>query len=223
MRGPCGGCKWELSTQQRKKQKRKGRLRCESHFIEIPRRGRRRTSRFTPRCRSPRATRGNGPTIRTLRTRGGLGLGGQMMRSPQGGLSAGKGRSNYVMWPRWGKVTPQVDILRPKSYCGAGFPHCRYVVSAWMHLAHGEGRCPPLCGPVDPIQGMKQGKSGGSIGTTCRGKGRVCREVRISQVGRGRVQRGERQMGTASYRGKGCKERARVSGERPIGTSSFRQ
>ena len=30
-------------------------------------------------------------------------------------------------------------------------------------------------------------------------------------------------MGTAAYGGKGFKERARVSGERPIGAASFRQ
>ena len=38
-----------------------------------------------------------------------------------------------------------------------------------------------------------------------------------------RVQDSERSMGNVAYRGKGFKERARVSDERPIGAASFRQ
>ena len=49
---------------------------------------------------------------------------------------------------------------------------------------------------------MKQGKSRGSVGTTYQGKGRVSREVRIGQGGRGRAQGGERPIGTAAYGGK---------------------
>ena len=48
-------------------------------------------------------------------------------------------------------------------------------------------------------------------------------EVRISQTGRSRALGGERPMGTATYGGKGFKERTRVTGERPIGAASFRQ
>ena len=56
----------------------------------------------------------------------------------------------------------------------------------------------------------------GHIGTTYQGKGRVCREVWIGQTQRVRALGGERPIGTATYGGKGFKERTRVSGERPI-------
>ena len=56
-----------------------------------------------------------------------------------------------------------------------------------------------------------------------QGKGRVSREVRIGQAGRGRAQGGDRPMGAAAYGGKGFKGRAAVSGERPMGASSCRQ
>ena len=46
--------------------------------------------------------------------------------------------------PPW--MTPQADILGPKRHHRGGFPHRRY--GAWTHLANGEGRCPPLCGPA---------------------------------------------------------------------------
>ena len=62
----------------------------------------------------------------------------------------------------------------------------------------------------------------GSVGTADQGKGRVCREVKIGQAGRGKAQGGERPMGTTAYGGN-FKERARVNGERPIGTASCRQ
>ena len=45
------------------------------------------------------------------------------------------------------EVTPQVDILRPNSRRQRALHHHRYGLSAWMHLANGKGRCPPLCGP----------------------------------------------------------------------------
>ena len=80
------------------------------------------------------------------RGEGGAGVGEHMMRSPQGGLSAGNGRLKVVACPRRGS-DPQVDIPGPKSRRLGGFPHRRYGVSAWTHLANGEGCCPPLCGP----------------------------------------------------------------------------
>ena len=48
--------------------------------------------------------------------------------------------------------------------------------------------------------------------TTYEQKGRVSREVKIGQGGRGRAQCGERPQGTAAYRGKGFEGRAAVSG-----------
>ena len=86
-------------------------------------------------------------------------------------------------------------------------------------LLNGEGRCPPLCGH----RAVKQGQSGGSIATTYQGKGRACREARIGQAGIGRVQGGERPMGTAAYRGNEFKERTRGKDESPIGAASFKQ
>ena len=70
---------------------------------------------------------------------------------------------------------------------------------------------------------VKQAKSGGSVGTPSRRKGMVTREVRKGQTGGGRARAGERLMGAAGYGGKGVKERATVSGERPIGTARCRQ
>ena len=48
-------------------------------------------------------------------------------------------------------------------------------------------------------------------------------EVRIGQAGRGRVREGARPMGAAACRGRGFKERARVSAERPMGAARCRQ
>ena len=70
---------------------------------------------------------------------------------------------------------------------------------------------------------VKQGQSGGSVGTTSQGKGRGSREVRIGQAGRGRAQGGERPMGAAADGGKEFKGREAVSGERLIGAASCRQ
>ena len=79
------------------------------------------------------------------------GVGGRgeksLMRLPQGGLRAkGKGRAKVVLCPRSGR-DPQVDIPGPNSHDWRGFFHCRYGVLAWMRLATGQGRCPPLLGP----------------------------------------------------------------------------
>ena len=68
---------------------------------------------------------------------------------------------------------------------------------------------------------VKQGQSGGSVGTTSQGKGRVSRGVRIGQGGRGRAQSVERLMGTAACACKGSKGRAE-SGDRPMGAASCR-
>ena len=130
---------------------------------------------------------------------------GHRMRSSQGGLSARRGRLKVVLCPL-GEVSPQVDILGPKSRRWGGAPHRQYGVSAWTHLS--KGRCPPLCGHRARHRAVKQGQSGASTGTTDQGKGRVGRQVRIGEAGR---QGGERLMGAAAYGGKGFKGRARVS------------
>ena len=91
---------------------------------------------------------------------------------------------------------------------------------------------------------VKQGKSGGSVGTTDQGKGKgrsVVRpmgtvayrgkgqgkgkgrgEGRLGQGGRGRSKGGEKLMGTAAYGGKGSKGRA-ANGDRPVGAASCRR
>ena len=104
---------------------------------------------------------------------------------------------------------------------GAGVPHCRY---GGAHLdAPGQWRG-QLPSSVWPGHGaVKQAKSGGSVGTTSRGKGRGCGEVRIGQGGRGRAQGGERPMGAAACWGEGFKGRAAVSGDQPIGAGRCRQ
>ena len=56
---------------------------------------------------------------------------------------------------------------------------------------------------------VKQGKSGGSVGTTSKGKGKGSGEGKMGQGGRG----------TTAYGGKGSKGRA-ASGDRPIGATS---
>ena len=67
----------------------------------------------------------------------------------------------------------------------------------------------------------------GSVGTTCQGKEKVCeerkKEVSVGQAGREWVQGGGRPMGAATYGGKGFKERAAVSGEKPRGAASCGQ
>ena len=91
---------------------------------------------------------------------------------------------------------------------------------------------------------VKQGKSGGSVGTTNQGKGKgrsVVRpmgtvayrgkgqgkgkgrgEGRLGQGGRGRSKGGEKLMGTTAYGGKGSKGRA-ANGDRPVGAASCRR
>ena len=91
---------------------------------------------------------------------------------------------------------------------------------------------------------VKQGKSGGSVGTTDQGKGKgrsVVRpmgtvayrgkgqgkgkgrgEGRLGQGGRGRSKGGEKLMGTTAYGGKGSKGRA-ANGDRPVGAASCKR
>ena len=73
--------------------------------------------------------------------------------------------------------------------------------------------CPhPLCYLIQRPPPPKRG-----------GRGRECKEVRIGTTGRTRVLADERPMGTSTCGGKVFKEKTRVSGERPISATSFRQ
>ena len=53
--------------------------------------------------------------------------------------------------PPVGEMTPQVDIPGPKSRRWGVVPHCRFGMTAWTHLANGEGSCPPLRGPYTEL------------------------------------------------------------------------
>ena len=88
------------------------------------------------------------------------GVGGHMMRSPQGGLSAGTDSRKVVRCPHRGSDPasghpghPGAQKLPLGRGCWEGMPHRRYGVSTWTHLANGEGSCPPqvrtprVCGP----------------------------------------------------------------------------
>ena len=48
------------------------------------------------------------------------------------------------MCPRRGKDPASGQ---PKRCRWGGVPHRQFGVTTWMHLANGEGCCPPLCGP----------------------------------------------------------------------------
>ena len=71
---------------------------------------------------------------------------------------------------------------------------------------------------------VKQGQSGGPVGATFQGKGRVGREVRIGRAGRGRAQGGERPMGRRLSRervqGKGTSKRPSANGRRQLQTAT---
>ena len=78
-----------------------------------------------------------------------------------------------------GEVTPQVDILGPKSRRWGEVPHRRYGVRPGQR----RGQLPSSVYPRH--RAVKQGQSRGSVGTTSKGKGRGCRGVRIGQAGEG--------------------------------------
>ena len=128
------------------------------------------------------------------------GLWRHRMRSPQGGgLSARKGRLKVVVCPcRGSDLTSAHPGPQKAPPLGRGPPP-----PVWgVHLdAPGQwgGRVPF---PVwVPHRAVKQGQSGGSVGTTYEGKGRVTKKVRLGQAGRERAQGGERLMGAAASGG----------------------
>ena len=126
-----------------------------------------------------------------------------------------------------------------------GFASEKYPQSTGGGRLLGPGTRPP---PPPPAwtrrREVKQGKSGGSVGTTDQGKGKgrsVVRpmgtvayrgkgqgkgkgrgEGRLGQGGRGRSKGGEKLMGTTAYGGKGSKGRA-ANGDRPVGAASCRR
>ena len=143
------------------------------------------------------AARVNGHTIHTLRIfRGGAGgWWGNMMRLPQGGRCAGRGK--VVMCPCRGRD--------PAS-------------------GHPGAQKPPLGRiPQPPVWGcqwtrhraVKQGPSGGTRYQSKGVEGGIDSPSRERNVW-STAQGGERPMGTATFGGNGLKEKARVSGERPI-------
>ena len=58
-----------------------------------------------------------------------------------------------LLYASIGEVTPQVDILRPKSRCWGRVPHHWYCMPTWMYLANGDAL---LC--VDPTQSSETRK-----------------------------------------------------------------
>ena len=166
---------------------------------------------------------------------------GLVWRPPKEGLSTGAWRRKVVMSPHRGND--------PAS----GHPRAHQPPL-------GRGTSPPAWdGRLDPPgqrrrhlpssvwtrrREVKQGKSGGSVGTTDQGNGKgrsgerpmgttVCGgkgqekgkgrgEGRLGQGGRGRAQDGERPMGTTACGGKGSKGRA-ANGNRPVGAASCRR
>ena len=122
---------------------------------------------------------------------------------------------------------PQMDIPTPTTLQHDNIHICNHEltrstqVSAWTHLANGDGYSPPLCGQTQSSE--KRDSLGAPLAQPPRerksvsgGKDRAGRE-------RARALGGERPMGTTTFTGKGFKERIRVSGERPMGAASFRQ
>ena len=113
------------------------------------------------------------------------------------------------------RALPGAATLSPGTPCGTSVEPSAPREGGWG--AAGPGPCvrtPPPAPPPSPGEGrtrhgaVKQGKSGGAVGTTSQENGGVRRGVGIGQGGRGRAQGGERRMGAAAYGGKGFKGRA---------------
>ena len=116
-----------------------------------------------------------------------------------------------------GEVTPQVDILGVKSRCWGGVPHPRPLTTL----------CPPsLCWacrylsshPSFPLVGCPNGAPGLSL-FHCSV---LCPHIGV-QLPLLLARCVQSWIGAATYGGKGFNERARVSGERPMGAASYRQ
>ena len=166
---------------------------------------------------------------------------GFVLRSPKDGLSAGTWRRKVVMCPRRGNdpASGHPRAHQPPLGRGTSPP-------AWDGRldAPGQRRRHLPSSAWTRRREVKQGKSGGSVGTTDQGKGKgrsVVRpmgtvayrgkgqgkgkgrgEGRLGQGGRGRSKGGEKLMGTTAYGGKGSKGRA-ANGDRPVGAASCRR
>ena len=166
---------------------------------------------------------------------------GFVLRSPKDGLSAGTWRRKFVMCPRRGNdpASGHPKAHQPPLGRGTSPP-------AWDGRldAPGQRRRHLPSSAWTRRREVKQGKSGGSVGTTDQGKGKgrsVVRpmgtvayrgkgqgkgkgrgEGRLGQGGRGRSKGGEKLMGTTAYGGKGSKGRA-ANGDRPVGAASCRR
>ena len=127
---------------------------------------------------------------------------GFVLRSPKDGLSTVTWRRKVVMCPRRGNdpASGHPRAHQPPLGRGTSPP-------AWDGRldAPGQRRRHLPSSAWTRRREVKQGKSGGSVGTTDRGKGK----------GRCVV----RPMGTAAYGGKGSKGRA-ANGDRPVGAAS---
>ena len=115
----------------------------------------------------------------------------------------------------FGAKTLQVDNPGPRSRRWGGVLYCQSGMTA---CAPGQWQGQLPCSVWTQHRAVKQGKSGGSVGTTDQGKGKGSREGKIGQGGRGRTQGGNRLMGITADRGKGSKGRA-ANGNRPIGAA----
>ena len=166
---------------------------------------------------------------------------GFVLRSPKDGLSAGTWRRKVVMCPRRGNdpASGHPRAHQPPLGRGTSPP-------AWDGRldAPGQRQRHLPSSAWTRRREVKQGKSGGSVGTTNQGKGKgrsVVRpmgtvayrgkgqgkgkgrgEGRLGQGGRGRSKGGEKPMGTTAYGGKGSKGRA-ANGDRPVGAASCRR
>ena len=166
---------------------------------------------------------------------------GFVLRSPKERLSVGTWRRKVVMCHRRGNDSASGHIRAHQPPLGRGTSP-----PAWDGCleALGQRRRHLISSAWTRRREVKQGKSGGSVGTTDQGKGkgrRVVRpmgttayggkgqgkgkgrgEGRLGQGGRGRSKGGEKPMGTTAYGGKGSKGRAE-NGDRPVGAASCRR
>ena len=166
---------------------------------------------------------------------------GFVLRSPKDGLSAGTWRRKVVMCPRRGNDPARGHPRAHQPPLGRGTSP-----PAWDGRldAPGQRRRHLPSSAWTRRREVKQGKSGGSVGTTDQGKvkgrsvvrpmgtvayrgkgqgkGKGRGEGRLGQGGRGRSKGGEKLMGTTAYGGKGSKGRA-ANGDRPVGAASCRR
>ena len=166
---------------------------------------------------------------------------GFVLRSPKEGLSAGTWRWKVVMCPGRGNdpASGHPRAHQPPLGRGTSPP-------AWDGRldAPGQRRRHLPSAAWTRCREVKQGKSGGSVGTTDQGNGKGRSGVRpmgtaayggkgqgkgkgrgegqLGQGGRGRSQGGEKPMGTTAYGGKGSKGWA-ANGDRPVGAASCRR